>query len=78
MQVCVQTVKSPKYAALNETVNTKHGMKVELNNIADAAITLLKDTEDRERRSKMLKKWARKEFDIDTLAKEWDIFFNED
>lgn len=64
------------YAALNETVNTKYGVKLQLDKIADGLVELLKDPEDCKKRSVELKKWAREKFDPVTLAKEWDTKFN--
>lgn len=64
------------YAALNETVNTKYGVKLQLDKIADGLIELLKDPEDCKKRSVELKRWAREKFDPVTLAKQWDKQFN--
>lgn len=65
-------------AALNETVNSKFGIKTELNKVADAVIHLLKNQEELEKRREPMITWAREAFDMGSLAKEWDLFFNED
>ena len=64
------------HAALNETVSTKYGVKIELARIADALIYLLKDPKELDRRREPMSKWARKAFDMAKLAKEWDREFN--
>lgn len=64
------------FAALNETVNTKLGAKYTLDRITDGLIEVLSNNQDKRR--KKLSKWARDKFDIDSLAKEWDTFFNND
>jgi glycosyltransferase involved in cell wall biosynthesis len=64
-------------AALNETVNSKFGgIKIEMNNFADSVVYLLQHQEELEERREDMIEWARKEYDIKTLAKEWDTFFN--
>lgn len=63
--------------ALAETVNSKYGIKTDLDKIADAVIYLLENQEELERRREPMIKWARDEFSIDKLAQEWNTTFNE-
>lgn len=63
------------YAALKETVSSKYGMKVNRDKIADALIYQLKN-QDEQKRKEMIE-WARSEYDIRSLAKEWDLKFNQ-
>ena len=65
-------------AALKETVSSKHGVKVELSEMTDAVIHLLSNQEELEAKRKPMMKWARKQYDIVALAKDWDKLFNED
>jgi glycosyltransferase involved in cell wall biosynthesis len=71
------------YAALNETVHSRFGYKVDRQKIADCTIDLLKRMKDEKERKKItntreeMKEWAREKFDVSSLAREWDIFFNE-
>lgn len=65
-------------AALNETVNSRYGVKTDLDKIADSVIYLLKNQEELERRRNLMVPWAIEQFDIEQLAKEWDEFFNQD
>lgn len=64
------------FAALNETVNSKYGLKVPLDNITDGLIYLLKNQNELEKKRKPMTNWARKQFDMAELALEWDNFFN--
>ncbi len=66
------------YAALNETVNGEYAIKAELDEIAEASVYLLKNQDDLEARREPMMDWARKQFDISSLAKEWSIFFDKD
>lgn len=65
------------YAALNETVNGDFGIKAELPEIVDACNYLLSDLKGLESRRKPMMKWAREQFSMSKLAKEWDTYFNE-
>lgn len=66
-------------AALNETVNSKYGgIKTELSGFVDSVVYLLKNQEELEQRREKMMKWAREEYSIESLAKEWDTFFNTD
>jgi len=64
------------HAALNETVSTKYGVKVDLSSIADATIHLLKNQNELEKKRTPLMKWSRKQYDMAKLAKQWDEEFN--
>jgi len=64
------------FAALNETVNGEFGIKAELNEIPEACVYLLDNPEELEKRRKPMMKWARKQFDMEKLALEWDKFFD--
>lgn len=64
------------YAALKEAVNSKTAYKVELDKIADATIYALTHQEELEEKRTKGKKWAREKFDMDSLAKEWDEYLN--
>ena len=66
------------FAALNETVSSEYGLKTELGEIAEACNYLLDNTSDLEARRKPMMSWARKEFDMKELAKEWSSFFDND
>jgi glycosyltransferase involved in cell wall biosynthesis len=71
-------VCTPK-AALNETVSNEYGIKVGLDQIADALIYKLKQTKDEEKTNRFdMIEWAGKRFDIVPLAKEWDRLFIND
>lgn len=65
------------YAALQETVNGDYGIKADLNELTEAMIYLLSNPEEAESRRKNMMKWAEKAFDMKSLAKDWDLFFNE-
>lgn len=64
------------YAALNETV--QYGYKLPRENTLDAIKLIYEKPEKHEKMRKEMKEWARETFDIDSLAQEWDKFFNED
>lgn len=64
------------YAALNETVSTKYGMKIQLDKIADALIYILRNPKEFESRRKPMTEWARKQFNMAELGKQWDKEFN--
>ena len=66
------------YAALNETVNGDYGIRDEVSNLRDAVIYLLQNKEETELKRGKMMKWARKAFNMKSLAKEWDKFLNED
>lgn len=63
-------------AALNETINGRYGTKVNLDQFAEAVIYKLKNQDETKRRKMM--DWARKEFSMEELGKEWNLFLNED
>jgi len=65
-------------AALNETVNADYGIRVPLEKTAQGVIHLLNNQEELADRRQNMIEWARKQFDMTTLAKEWDAFFNKD
>lgn len=64
------------FAALNETVNSKYGVKAEMDKIADSIVFLLKNQKELEKRREPMMEWARGQFDIGILAKEWDEVFH--
>lgn len=64
------------HAAMNETISTKYGMKVKLEQMAEAVIYSLKHSEEMERKRKPMMEWARKAYDMKVLAKEWDKEFS--
>jgi glycosyltransferase involved in cell wall biosynthesis len=66
------------FAALNETVNGQYALKTELEEIGEACNYLLDNQDDLEARRKPMMSWARKQFDIKELAKEWSNFFDTD
>lgn len=65
-------------AALKETVNSKYGIKTTLEKFEETTLHYLKNREKLEQRRAPMMEWAREEFNIDSLAKEWDKAFNED
>jgi hypothetical protein len=68
------------FAALNETVNGKYGVKANLDQITEALIYTLKEAKEGklEKKRESMMKWARDEFDMKKLAKQWSLFFNQD
>lgn len=65
-------------AALRETVSSKYGVKTTLDQIQETVIYYLQNRTELEKKRKPMIEWARKEYDINSLAKEWDKLFNED
>lgn len=63
-------------AALKETVNGRYSFKTDMNQIADAVVYAFKHQDELEEKRKAGIEWARDEYNIDTLAQEWDTFFN--
>jgi glycosyltransferase involved in cell wall biosynthesis len=68
------------FAELNETVNGKYGVKANLDQITEALIYTLKEAKEGklEKKRESMMKWARDEFDMKKLAKQWSLFFNQD
>jgi hypothetical protein len=64
------------FAALKETVNGDYGVKVELGQFEEALIYALQHIDEYEGKRKEMMKWARKTYDMKSLAKEWDKEFN--
>lgn len=66
------------FAALNETVSSKFGVKVETDKMVEAGIDLLTRAGkgELEKRRLEMKAWAREKYDMSILAKEWDVYFN--
>lgn len=62
------------YAALNETVGD-YGHKTELNEIQEVLIYQLKNQDEKERKEMM--SWASKKYSMESLAKSWNKYFNE-
>lgn len=63
------------FAALNETVG-KYGIKAQLDKYADALIYTLQNPGEMEAKRSPMMEWAREQFDVTALAKEWDTFLN--
>jgi glycosyltransferase involved in cell wall biosynthesis len=63
------------YAALNETVNTEYGVKLNREHIVDGLIYNLKHQDELGDQREEMRKWARKEYSMAELAKEWDEYF---
>jgi glycosyltransferase involved in cell wall biosynthesis len=79
---CITAMTSQRYGAipvctpigaLRETV--QHGARVDRKDIMDALVYTYNNP-DEARREKMMK-WAKDKFDMPALAKEWDLFFNQ-
>lgn len=68
------------FAALNETVSSKYGVKASLNQIGDALIHVLRESKEGklEKKREEMMKWARNRYDMKKLAEEWNEFFNQD
>lgn len=64
------------YAALNETVSSKFGIKVNLDKFADAIIYQLQHIKEAEDKREPMMKWAREVYDMKSLALEWNNTFN--
>lgn len=64
------------HAAMNETISTKYGIKVELPKIADCLIYYLKHPKELEKRRTPMMKWARDRFNMKSLALDWNNIFN--
>jgi len=66
------------FAALKETVNSRYSYKTNKLQIVSAVVHALTHQDELEKKRSLGIEWARKEYNIDTLAQQWDAFFNND